>query len=30
VRCQSDLAQRAAPLRAALQRRCDLLLDAAD
>ncbi|MET0702871.1 MAG: 3-methyladenine DNA glycosylase [Mycobacterium sp.] len=29
VRCQSDLAQRAAPLRAALQRRCDLLLAAA-
>lgn len=26
VRCQSELAQRAAPLRAALQRRCDLLL----
>jgi hypothetical protein len=29
VRCQSDLAQRAAPLRSALQRRCDLLLRAA-
>nr|WP_264070525.1 3-methyladenine DNA glycosylase [Mycolicibacterium komossense] len=29
VRCQSELAQRAAPLRAALQRRCDLLLRAA-
>ncbi|CAN5545014.1 hypothetical protein BH09ACT7_BH09ACT7_09830 [soil metagenome] len=29
VRCQSDLAQRAAPLRAALQRRCELLLAAA-
>ena len=26
VRCQSDLAQRAAPLRAALRDRCDLLL----
>jgi hypothetical protein len=26
VRCQSELAQRAAPLRAELQRRCDLLL----
>ena len=30
VRCQSAIAQRAAPLRAALLARCDLLLRAAD
>jgi hypothetical protein len=29
VRCQSELAQRAAPMRAALQRQCDLLRSAA-